>query len=102
MSKKLSKFIAVPNYFDKTLIVLLVTSEGISIISFVNVIGTPAGIVSASFTLLFSFTARIIKNLFEKTNKKKRKCIIKLLCLLKLNYIVLKLKSTHILSINRS
>ena len=69
MSKKLSKFIAVPNYFDKTLIVLSVTSEGISIISFVNVIGTPAGIVSASFTLLFSFTARIIKNLFEKINK---------------------------------
>ena len=50
MSIKLSKDIAA---FDKTLIVLSATSGGTSIISFASVIGIPAGIASASFTLVF-------------------------------------------------
>ena len=60
-SKKLSKYIAAFDYIDKTLIVLSATSGGISIISFKSVIGVPAGIASASFTLIFSLTTGIIK-----------------------------------------
>ena len=54
MSKKLSKYIAAFDYIDKTLIVLPTTSGGVSIISFASFIGVPAGIASASFTLVFS------------------------------------------------
>ena len=84
MSKKLSKYIAAFDYIDKTLIVSSATSTGISIISFTSVIGIPAGIASPSFTLVFSLTTGIIKKLLKVT-RKKRKNIIKLLCLLKEN-----------------
>ena len=73
MSKKLSKYIAAFDYIDKTLIVLSATSRGINIISFTSVIRVPAGIASASVTLIFSLTTGIIKKLFiitRKTNKK--------------------------------
>ena len=60
MSKPLSKCIAAFDYFDKTLIVLSGRSGGISIISFKSVIGVPAGLASASFTLVFSLTTGII------------------------------------------
>ena len=55
MSKKLRKYkyISFFDYFDKALIVLSVTSGGISIASFTTVIGIPAGITSASLTLEF-------------------------------------------------
>ena len=62
MSKKLSKYIAAFDYIGKILIVLSTTSGGISIISFASVIGIPAGLASASFTLIFSLTTGIIKN----------------------------------------
>ena len=62
MSKKLSKYIAAFDYTDKTLVVLSATGGGISIISFTNVIGVPAGLTSANFTLVFSLTTGIIKN----------------------------------------
>ena len=58
MSKKLSKYIAAFDYIDKTLIVLSAVSGGESIISITSVIGVPAGIASASFTLVFSLTAK--------------------------------------------
>ena len=73
MSKKLSKYIAAFDYIDKTLIVLSATSGGISIISFTSVIGVPAGLASASFTLIFSLTTGIIKTLLKVTRKKKKK-----------------------------
>ena len=73
MSKKLSKYIATFDYIDKTLVVLSATSRGISIISFTSVVGVPAGLASASFTLVFSLTTRIIKTLLKVTRKKKRK-----------------------------
>ena len=38
MSKRLSKHISSFNYFDKSLIVLSVTSGGVSIVSFATVI----------------------------------------------------------------
>ena len=71
MSKKLSKYVATFDYIDKTLIVLSATSGGISIISFTSVIGIPAGMTSASFTLIFSLTTGIIKENIERNKKKK-------------------------------
>ena len=56
MSKRLNKYIAIFYYIDKILIVLSETNEGISIISFSSIIGTLAGIASASSSLAFSFT----------------------------------------------
>ena len=44
------------DYIDKILIVLSATTGGISNISFTTAIGAPAGIVSASFTLIFFLT----------------------------------------------
>ena len=73
MSKNLSKYIAAFDYIDKTLIVLPATSGGICIISFTSVIGIPAGIASASFTLIFSLTTGIIKKLLKVTTNKKKK-----------------------------
>ena len=60
MRKKLSKYIAAFDYFEKTLIVLSALSGGISIISFTSVIGVPAGIASAGFSVIFSLTTGII------------------------------------------
>ena len=73
MSKKLSKYVAAFDYRDKTLILLSETSGGISMISFTSVIGVPAGLASASFTLVFSLRTGIIKKLLKVTRKKKKK-----------------------------
>ena len=78
MSNKLSKYIAAFGYIDKTLIVLSATSGGISIISFTSVIGVPPGLASASFTLVFSLTTRIIKKLLKVTRTKKHNKIVML------------------------
>ena len=59
MSKRLSKYIASFDYFDKSLIVLSATSGGITIASFVTVTRAPVGIASFSFVLLI--TTRIVK-----------------------------------------
>ena len=69
----MSKYITIFDYIDKILIVLSVSSSGISIISFASTIGVPAGIASACFTLIFSITAGIIKKLLSTTIKKKKK-----------------------------
>ena len=69
----MSKYSAALDYADKTLIVLSATSGGISIISFTNVLGIPAGIISASLTLMFSLTTGIIKKLLKETRKKNKK-----------------------------
>ena len=82
---KLSKYIATFDYIDKILIVLSATSGGISIVSFTSAIGIPAGITSTSFTLIFSLTIGIIKKLLKETRKKRRKNIVKVSCLLKVN-----------------
>ena len=62
MSKRLSKYILSFDYFDKSLIVLLVTTGSISIASLATVIGAPVGITSASFSLAFSVSTGIIKS----------------------------------------
>ena len=61
MSKKLSKYIYIFDYFDKSLIVLSVTSGGVSISSFATVIGLPVGITSISLSLAFSLCTGLVK-----------------------------------------
>ena len=78
MSKRLSKYIVSFNYFDKSLIVLSVTTGSIFIASFATVIGAPVGIASASFSLAFSIFTGIVKKVL-KTTGIKRKSTIKFL-----------------------
>ena len=73
MSKRLSKYIASFDCFDKSLIVLSGTSDSISIVSFATVIGAPVGITSASFSLAFSISTGIVKKLLKATQNKKKK-----------------------------
>ena len=63
MSKRLRKYFASFDYFDKPLIVLSVTTGSISITSFATVIGAPVEIISASFSLAFLISTGIIKNI---------------------------------------
>ena len=70
MNKRLSKSIAFFYYFDKSFIVLSVTTGSISIASFATVIGVPVGIVSASFSLACSISTGLIKKLLETTRSK--------------------------------
>ena len=67
MGKKRSKYISFFDYFDKSLIVLLVTSGSISIASFTTVIGIPVGITSASLSLAFSLCTGLVKKLLKAT-----------------------------------
>ena len=71
MSKKLSKYISFFHYFDKSLIVLSVTSGSASIASFTTVIVIPVGIASASLGLAFSLCTGLVKII--KSNKKEEK-----------------------------
>ena len=73
MNKRLSKYIASFDYFDKSLIVLSVTTGSISIASFATVIGAPVGMMSASCSLAFSITTGFVKKLLKTTKDKKKK-----------------------------
>ena len=55
------------------MIVLSVTSGGVSIGSFATTIGAPIGITSASFILVFSFCTGLVKKLLKATRNKKKK-----------------------------
>ena len=72
-AKDFSKYIASLDYFNKSLIVLSITTGSISIVSFATVIGAPIGIVSASFSLAFSISTGIVKMLLKTTRNKKKK-----------------------------
>ena len=72
MSKKLGKYISFFDYFDKSLIVLSVTSRSVST-SYVTVIGIPIGIASASLSLTFSLCTGLVKKLLKATRNKKKK-----------------------------
>ena len=86
MSKKLSKYIAAFDYFDKALIVLSGTSGVISITFFTSITAVPVGIASASFNLVFFLTTGIVKKLLKITrNKKKKRNNILMLAKVKLN-----------------
>ena len=71
--KKLGKYVTVFDYINKILIVLSAATGGVSIILFTSILGEPVGIASASFTLMFSLTTGIIKNLLSITKNKKKK-----------------------------
>ena len=73
MSKRLSKYIASFDYFDKSLIVLSVTTGSISIASFATVIGAPVEMMSASCSLAFSISTRFVKKLLKTIINKKEK-----------------------------
>ena len=62
MSKILSKYIASFDYFDKSLIVLSVTTGNISITSIATGIGVPVGMMSATCSAAFSITTGIVKS----------------------------------------
>ena len=88
MSKKLSKYVSFFDYVDKSLIVLSVTSGGVSIASFATVIGAPIGITNASLSLAFSLCTGLVKKLLKATrNKKKKHNKIVILARSKLNSI---------------
>ena len=72
-SKKVSKYVAVFDYINEALIVLSATSDGVSIISFTSIIRALVGIASASLTLFFSLTKRIVTKLLNMTRNKKKK-----------------------------
>ena len=72
-SKKLSRYVTIFDYIDKILIVLSTTTSVVSIILFTSTIGKSNGIASASFTLIFSLTTRIVKKLLNITINKKKK-----------------------------
>ena len=72
-NKKISKYIPVFDYIDKTVIVLSATSGEICIISFASIIPVPAGIASLRFTLVFFLTTGIIKKLLKITRNQKKK-----------------------------
>ena len=62
IGKKLSKYIAAFDYFDKALIDLSAASGAISTISFFGIIEDPIGIESASFSFAFSLAIEIVEN----------------------------------------
>ena len=61
MSKRLSNYIVSFDYFDKSIIVLSVITDSISIASFATVFGVPVGMASASLSLAFLIFTGIIK-----------------------------------------
>ena len=71
MSKRLSKYIASFDCYEKSLIVLSITT--VLSISIATVFGAPAGMVSASFSLAFSISTGIVKNLLKTIRNKKKK-----------------------------
>ena len=93
MSKRVSKYMASFDCFDKSLIVLSVTTGSISIASFATVIGALVGIVSANFSLVFSISTGIIKT---RRNKKKKHNKIVMLARSKLNSIESKISEALI------
>ena len=88
MSKRRSKYIGSFDYFDKSLIVLSVTTGSIYIASYATVTGALVGMASASFSLVFSISTRIVKKMLKTTkNKKKKHNKIVMLARSKFNHI---------------
>ena len=63
MSKRLRKYVASFNYFDKSLIVLPPKIGSISIASFATVLGTPVAIAGENLSLEFSLSSELVKKL---------------------------------------
>ena len=87
-SKKFSRYAIIFDYRDNILIVLSAPTSGVSIISFTSNIDTSVGLVSESFTLIFSLTTGIVKKLLNMTiNKKKKHDHLVMLAKIKFNSI---------------
>ena len=71
--KKLNKYVAAFDYIDKILILLSATTGGVSICPFMSVVGAPVEMASASFTLIVSLTAEIVKKIVMHNKKQKEK-----------------------------
>ena len=67
ITKRFNKYIASFDYFNKSLIVLSVTTGSISIASFATAIKAPVGITS--FSLAFSICTGIVKKTFKNNRK---------------------------------
>ena len=97
MSKKLSKYIASSDYFDKSLIDLTARTGTIYIASFETVIVTPVGIASASVSIAFSTSTGIVKRLLKiMQNKNKKHNKIVMLARSKLNSVESKISEALI------
>ena len=73
MSKRLCKYVASFDYFNKSLIVLSIATVSISITLFATFIGAPVGMMSASCSLAFSIAKGIVKKLLKTTRNKNEK-----------------------------
>ena len=88
ISNNISKYITCLDYFDKSLNVLSILSGSMSIASFANVIGAPAGIIGSSCGFTFSVTSRFVRKFLKSLrNKKKKDNKIVMLARSKLNSI---------------
>ena len=72
MSERLSKYFASLDYFDKSSIILSVTTGSSSIVSYATIIGAPVGMASASFSLAYSVSTGIVKKLLKTTRNKEK------------------------------
>ena len=70
--KKLNKYLISFDYLDKIFIALSASFGTLSIASYSSVIGTSAGIVGSSLTLIFTIGTGISKSLLKLTKKKKK------------------------------
>ena len=71
--KKLNKYLVSFDYLDKIFITLSASFVTLNIASQATVIGIPAGITSASLTLIFTIGTGINKSLLKVTKKRKKK-----------------------------
>ena len=83
----MSRYVTIFDYIDKILIALSATTSGVSIISCTSTVGNSVGIVSASFTLIFSLTTGIVKKLLSITSNKKKHDHLLMLAKSKFNII---------------
>ena len=91
MSKRLSKYIPSFGYFDKPLTVSFVATGSISIASF-----APVGMASTSFSLAFSISTGIVKNLKKQQEIRKKDDKVVVLARSKLNTIKSKISEVLI------
>ena len=75
IGKKLSKYIAVFDYFDKALIDLSAARGAISTISFFGIIEDPIGIESASFSFAFSLAIETVEKYWKQQETTRRNII---------------------------
>ena len=71
--KKLNKYLVSFDYLHKIFIALSASFGTLSIVSYVSIVGAPAGIAGSSLTLIFTIGTGISKSLLTVTSKRKKK-----------------------------